>query len=373
MPSPSIRSNADFFRRLWKFTFVLSSLVAVGFLLYRLSNVVVVVLLSLMLTTTLNPLVKSLQKRFSRHFSITIIITTILLSLVSFLVLTIPPVVNQSDALVRNLPKYSVQVEKSLGRFGPAFQRTTKKWTSPNAVATVEPQTLQNVGQEVLGFLTGLATVLIMTTYLLVDGAQVATTLTKLFPRASRLTLRRLFGEIGEQVGEYLRGQVITSGLAAAFTAVFLVVVGVPEPFALAGLMAVADAVPIVGVFIGTIPAVLMALTKDTSTGVIVLVGYIVYHGIESYVLVPRIYGKMMKMPAVAILLAILVGSSLWGILGALFALPAAAAIPILLRYWEEWRTQQEALENAEGTLSDATPPPSPPSSEPEQMATPRS
>ena len=80
-----------------------------------------------------------------------------------------------------------------------------------------------------------------------------------------------------------------------------------------------------------------------------------------------------MKMPAVAILLAILVGSSLWGILGALFALPAAAAIPILLRYWEEWRVHQEGQENTKVTLSDATPPPSSPSSEPEQVTTSRS
>ena len=291
---------------------------------------------------SLNPISKILQKRITKQFSVTIIVTVLLVSLVGFFLLTIPPVVSQAGTLSGNLPKYSQQIERSLGKFGPAFHRATKKWTNPATAPSVAPQTMQNVGIEVLSFLTGLATVLVMTTYLLVDGALVANTLTGLFPREHRLLLRRLFGEIGEQVGEYIRGQLITSALAGGFTAAFLWALKVPEPFALAGLMAVADAVPMVGIFIGTVPAVFMALTKDTTTGGIVLIGYVFYHLVESYVIVPRIYGRRMKMPAFAILLAILIGSSLWGILGALFALPAAAAIPILMRFYEEWRARRE-------------------------------
>jgi predicted PurR-regulated permease PerM len=350
------KSSTDyFFLKLARFAGGIFVLLLAAWLIHQLVSVVVVTLLSLMLVASLSPILKRLQTKFSKHVSVSIIIATILIALVGFLTLTIPPIVSQAGNLLGNVPKYSKQIEKSLGKAGPAFHRATGKWTSPTTASSVEPQTVQSVGLEVLGFLTGLATVLIMTTYLLADGSRVASTLTGLFPRENRLLLRRLFGEIGEQVGEYIRGQAITSGLACGFTAVFLWALGVPEPLALAGLMAIADAIPMVGIFIGTVPAVLMALTKDTSTAVIVFVGYVLYHLLESYVIVPRIYGKMMKMPAVAILLAILIGSSLWGVLGALFALPTAAAIPILLRYWEEWRAQSERLETSKSRPDDVS------------------
>ena len=329
----------------WQIFYGLLRFAIVGlicYLAYRLVNVLVVFFLALVLTSALNPVVRNLQKRFTKGFSVTILVSSILVSIVGFLLLTIPPVVNQAGTLMVNVPKYNAQIEKSLGTFGLAFHRATAKWDKTTPAAAVEPQQLKTAGVEVLGFLTGLVTVLIMTTYLLADGASVATTLTGLFPRENRLMLRRFFGEISDQVGEYVRGQVITSALAGLFTAIFLWILGVPEPFALAGLMAVADAVPIVGIFIGTIPAILMALTVNPQTAIIVLIGYIVYHIVESYNLVPRIYGKMMKMPAIAILLSILIGSTLWGILGALFALPVAAAIPIVLRYWAEWSAQND-------------------------------
>lgn len=336
------RSINEFFAKLREFTALIAVVALAIFLLYRLSGVVVIILLSLMLTATLTPISKALQTRLSKYFSITIIISAVLLSIVGFLFLTIPPIVNQAGNLVKTLPEHSLQIEKSLGKFGPAYHRAVKKWIKPTAASEVEPQTIQSIGGQVLSFLANLATVLLMTTYLLADGSRVATTLAGLFPKESRLLLRRFFGEIGEQMGDYIRGQVITSALAGAFTAIFLFALGVPQPLALAALMAIADAVPIVGVFIGTVPAVMMALTKSPTTAFLVLMGYMLYHVLESYVIVPRIYGKMMKMPAVAILLAILIGSSLWGIIGALFALPMAAAIPTIIRYWSEWQDQQD-------------------------------
>ncbi|MGC4042817.1 MAG: AI-2E family transporter [Armatimonas sp.] len=346
------RSINEFFAKLREFTALIAVVLLAIFLLFRLSGVVTIILLSLMLTATLTPISKALQKKLSKHFSVTIIISAVLLSIVGFLALTVPPVVNQAGNLIKKLPENSLRIEKSLGKFGPAYHRMANKWTKPSAAVEVAPQTLQSIATPVLGFIANLATVLLMTTYLLADGGRVATTLTGLFPKECRLLLRRFFGEIGEQMGDYIRGQVITSALAGAFTAVFLFVLGVPEPLALAGLMAIADAVPIVGIFIGTVPAVMMALTKSPGTAFIVLVGYLLYHALESYVIVPRIYGKMMKMPAVAILLAILIGSSLWGIIGALFALPVAAAIPTIIRYWSEWQDQQESSSSSPATAA---------------------
>jgi predicted PurR-regulated permease PerM len=97
-----------------------------------------------------------------------------------------------------------------------------------------------------------------------------------------------------------------------------------------------------VGPLIGTVPAVMMALTQGTPVALIVLVGYILYHQVESHLLVPRIYSTTMSLSPSVIVIAILVGATLMGILGALLALPVAAAVPVVLRYIHEWQERDE-------------------------------
>jgi predicted PurR-regulated permease PerM len=145
-----------------------------------------------------------------------------------------------------------------------------------------------------------------------------------------------------------MRGQLITSALAGLFAYVLLGAFGVPEPLALAFLMAVTDAIPMVGPLIGTVPAVLMALTQGVPVALIVLAAYIAYHQIESHVLVPKIYGTTMSLSPSVIVIAILIGATLMGVLGALLALPVAAAVPVVLRHVEEWRERAEGPETAE-------------------------
>jgi predicted PurR-regulated permease PerM len=150
-----------------------------------------------------------------------------------------------------------------------------------------------------------------------------------------------MLAEISAQVGGYMRGQLVTSALAGLFSFALLVALHVPEPLALAFVMAAADAIPMVGPLIGTVPAVLMALTLGAPTALAVGAGYVIYHLFESHVLVPRIYGNIMKLSPSVIIIAILIGATLMGILGALLALPVAAAVPVVLRYVGEWRDRE--------------------------------
>jgi predicted PurR-regulated permease PerM len=103
----------------------------------------------------------------------------------------------------------------------------------------------------------------------------------------------------------------------------------------------VADAMPLVGLPVGMIPAVLMALTLSPTKALVVAVSYIVYHQFETTVLIPRLYSKSMNLSGSVILIAILMGGQLMGVVGALLALPVAAAIPLILRYIGQWRDRQ--------------------------------
>jgi predicted PurR-regulated permease PerM len=315
-------------------------------LVLKVWPVVVLLVLSLMLVATFNPLVRRLQARLNRTWALTAVIVGVILSGALLLALMIPPFVRQASGLMRHLPEYAASMEAAVQRAGLSVKLSsfTRNWTEQ--VSAAGPQLLDLLGT-VLSGITGVLTVAVLTIYLLIEGPRVGSGLVRLFPRAERLPVRQLLAEIGQQVGSYMRGQLLTSLLAGLFSYVLLLVFRVPEPLALAFLMAVADAVPMVGPLIGTVPAVLMALTRGGPTALAVGIGYLVYHQIESHLIVPRIYGSTMKLPASVILIAILIGATLMGILGALLAIPVAAAVPALLRFAGEWRDRQAEVEPA--------------------------
>jgi predicted PurR-regulated permease PerM len=146
--------------------------------------------------------------------------------------------------------------------------------------------------------------------------------------------VRQALPEISKVVSGYLAGQVITSLLFGIFTFTVLSIAGVPQPLFLALLAGILDAVPIVGVFIATIPAFLLALTVSVPAAIAVLIAYVVYQQIENYVIVPRVYRNTLQISSFAVLIAVIIGSELLGIVGALIALPIAAAIPVVERVW---------------------------------------
>jgi predicted PurR-regulated permease PerM len=130
--------------------------------------------------------------------------------------------------------------------------------------------------------------------------------------------------------------------LFAIFTFVLLTFLDVPSALVLALIAAVGDAIPQVGVFLATIPAVLLALTVSLETAVIVLIAYAVYQQIENYVTSPRIFSQTLELRPLVTLIAILIGGKLLGIVGVLLALPVAAAIPAVMEIWLEEETAAE-------------------------------
>jgi predicted PurR-regulated permease PerM len=131
-------------------------------------------------------------------------------------------------------------------------------------------------------------------------------------------------------------GQGINSLTFGTFAFITLTILGVPETLLLAVLAAVFDAVPIVGVPIATIPALLLALTESWQTAVIVLIAYTIYQQFENYVMVPRVFGNTLQVSSLSILVGVLVGGQLLGVIGIILSLPITAAIPVLERVWNE-------------------------------------
>jgi predicted PurR-regulated permease PerM len=141
-------------------------------------------------------------------------------------------------------------------------------------------------------------------------------------------------------VGGYIRGQAITSGAIFFFTFVMLEALRVPNALAIAAIAAVADLIPLVGVYILLTPIVVVTLSKSITTMVIAVGLSLLYQQFEDRVLTPRVYGATLRLPTIAVVLSILIGAELMGLVGALVALPVAAAIRVVIEYFADVRHQ---------------------------------
>jgi putative heme transporter len=143
--------------------------------------------------------------------------------------------------------------------------------------------------------------------------------------------LARVLLNLETIVGGYLRGQIITSVSMGVFTFGLLAITQVPNALALAAFAALTDVIPFVGGLLATTPAVLVALSRGTGVTTIVLLAMIGYQEFESRVIVPRVYGQTLRLSSAVVVIALLVGGKLGGILGALLALPIAAALRMVI------------------------------------------
>ena len=173
--------------------------------------------------------------------------------------------------------------------------------------------------------------------YMMIDRDRLRGGLFAIVPRSHHIRLSRVMMNLETIVGGYIRGQIITCALMAVFTFFLLVACGVPHALAIAVFGGVADVLPYIGIFLTMGPAVVAAMAQGPAVTVLVLVLMLAYEEFESRVIVPLVYGRALRLPSSVVLFSLVVGATLLGIVGALLALPVAAAILMLI---EELRVQ---------------------------------
>jgi predicted PurR-regulated permease PerM len=318
--------------------------VAALWFLIQVFPVMILVVCSLMLVATFNPMVRRLQARFGRSWAIVGVVTGLVVLFLGTLALLIPPLVYQGYSLFQHAPQYARAAQQMLAthRIHVNVEQMVGRLVGDPSSAAPE---LMGVLSSTVNGITAFGTVAILTIYFLIEGPQAGTSLMRLLPKKDRLGARKLVTQIGLAVGNYMRGQIITSGLAGLFALVTLLILGVPGALALAALAAIADAIPIIGLLIAILPAALMALTLSTAKAEIVVVTYLIYFQLENHLIAPRIYGKALGLRLSVVVISILVGVELMGLLGAVLALPVAAAIPSLIAYIQEYQERHSTAE----------------------------
>jgi len=303
-------------------------------LVAQLWTVVLLLVVTLVLVGTLNPLVSRLEARGMRRTPAVALIFLGGLVLTGLLgLLTLPALVRQVTEIATKLPGYQEQLAHWLELHRPlaALAHTVRQGGSNESMHELGAQALELSGRAVM--LVGYAvTSLFLAFYLLVDPERARGALYALLPRHYHVRAARILLNLQTIVGGYMRGQIITSACITVFALGLLLAFRVPNALALAVFAGMTDVLPFVGGILATTPAVLGALSRGTGPALIVLAAMLAYQEFESRVLVPRVYGRTLRLPAAAVILALLCGGLLLGILGALLALPVAAGLFMAIR-----------------------------------------
>lgn len=309
-------------------------LVIAGLWLFiRLLPVVLVLVVALMIIGTLGPAVEWLEQRgVRRDAGIAIVFTVLFVSTALIFALTIPELVNQVRSLIG---------------MEPALRERLAVWLAQSPLTASLADALRNVKYDAL-IKSSAATVLTFSTqvmevvaygvgaiflalYMMVDRDRLRGALFALVPRTHHIQLSRILVNLETIVGGYIRGQVITCALMTVFMFVLLTACGIPNALVIAVFGGLADVLPYIGIFLTMTPAVAAALPFGPVITLVVFVLMLAYEEFESRVLVPMVYGRELRLPSSVVLFSLIAGATLFGIIGALLALPVTAAILMLI------------------------------------------
>jgi predicted PurR-regulated permease PerM len=314
--------------------FLALGIVAGVWALGQLTTVVAVIVIALVLVGTFEPIVAWLGRRgLPRHWSLVVVFFAATLVLAGVMLLMVPPLLAQTVHLVGEAPQERTKLVQWLEGY---------RWSKP-LIGAINDLPLDhlaaNAGTVMIGYSTKLFAAigygissLFLALYLLADPKSAKGMLYAIVPRHHHVKLASILLELKQIVGGYIRGQAITSLAIAVFVFVLLLILGVDNALAIALFAGLTDIIPFVGGYVASTPVVVAAAPHGIVTAIVVLVLMVLYQEFESRILVPRVYGRVLRLPPAIVIVSLLVGGTLAGVLGALLALPIAAAVRMLIR-----------------------------------------
>ena len=322
------------------------SVIVLLWALIKLQVELFLIVISVLLAIALDTPVAATEKRgWGRAVGVTLVGIAMLLVILFGAAVVLPPLVEEIREFTENLPFLRHEVERKLGDYPFLSQVVNQILTLPESPGVIRWMRQPLAwGKLAVGMVTALLLVLILTLYLLLDGKRLYAWVLAYVPRKHRRRMAEMAPEVSEVVRGYVQGQLLTSVLCAVSTWVVLRVLDVPAALPLGILAGIADVIPVLGMIISIVPAVLLALTVSPLTAAAVLAFFLLYNALETYVLLPRVYGQRLRLSTLAVLLALIIGGSLGGIMGAILVLPIVAAYPIFERVWLHQYMNEEVL-----------------------------
>jgi predicted PurR-regulated permease PerM len=272
------------------------------------------------------------NRNLPRWAAVTLVVVVALAILVGFVAATIPPLNQQAHELIGQAPHYLQQARDHSSLIGRLSERFHLQERVRDAISDTRSRAfdgLVEAGSAVFGVLSDLGVVTVLTVYFLVDMPRIRATLYRLMPASRRPRVILLGDEVLAKVGAYVLGNVATSIIAGAATVMWCLLLDVPYPLLLGAFVAILDLIPYGSTVAGVVVAV-VALTISIPVSIATIAFYIAFRWFEDYLLVPKVIGRAVQVPAGVTVVAVMIGAALLGIVGALVAIPVAAAVQLL-------------------------------------------
>lgn len=307
-----------------------------AYAIYVLWSLLLLVFLALFLAVTLHAFLEWLDGKGLRHWCSLLVVIGGLLAVLSIgMALIVPELIEQAATFSHNLPKLHEDALNQLPMSSSIRQSIDQLLENADwAQASTWLGHFWSAGGIALGGISEIMLLIVIALYLLIDGSKTFEWFLAFFSPLKRAKLSITAEEISLVIFGYVSGQVITSALVTVFVFVVLSVLNVPGALLLAILAGLLDILPILGIIFAIVPAFLLALSVSPKTAVIVVGLYLLFHALEVYFIVPKVYGRHLRVSTLTVLLGLLAGTLLAGIPGALAALPVIASYAAIERIW---------------------------------------
>ncbi len=305
---------------------------AIAYTVIAAGQVLVLLGLAFVIAVGLDPVVLWLYRRGVPRWTAVAAVVALVIGVVGgFLALAVPLVTEQASNLSQELPRYL----HDLDRHSHAFSKLDAKFHIVRGLQKLLQggssfDSVVGLGKALLGFISSLLLVTVVAIYLLIDLPRVRRAIYLLAPRSRRPRMVLLTDEILDRVGGYVLGNLLLSVIAAALTIAWALIFGIPYALLQGLLVGLLDLIPIIGSTIGGIIVSVVALTVSLPVAIATGAFYAVYRFLEDYLLTPRIMTRTVAVPGLVTVLATVLGGALLGVVGALVAIPVAAAVKLL-------------------------------------------
>jgi predicted PurR-regulated permease PerM len=335
-------SDKEFTGRMLQTVFTVTALVIVLAAMWAAREALMLIYVSAIIAMGFSPLVRMIERprtsrrgrRVPRTLAILVIYLTIVAVVVLVFLMVVPPLIEQARELWGRGPEVFNRAQQFLIRYKlmthrVSFEEAVKSapaGSSGNAVGTV-----LGALWGLIGGVFGIVTILILSFYFLVEAQSLFEYVTRAVPQRSRARLMTASGESVSKVSAWLGAQVILAGVMGTFAAVGLGLMEVPYFYVVALIAALGETIPIIGPVIGGVSAVAVALTVSPKLALTVGIYFLVLHQLEANILVPKIMEKRVGVSPVTVMVALLIGGSLLGLIGAILAIPTAAILSVIV------------------------------------------
>ncbi len=325
---------------------VLATLVAI-YLVKLLAHIEALLVISAFFAVVITPAVDAVRRRLhvKRGLATTVVFLVGIALLVGMLYAFITPLVDQTQEAIDEFPTYLSDAREGRGPLGDLVKRfdldrryEENKEKIEDSLSRASGPALSVAGRVFAGFVS-LLTVLVLTFMMVLYGPELLRGALGTLAPARRERVSTVAADCAKALTGYVMGNLVISIIAGVTTFLALLAFGVPFRGVLALWVGFADLIPLVGATLGAIPTVVVAFLHSTTAGIGVLVFYVVYQQIENHVLQPAIMSKTVHINQLFVLVSVLIGVELFGILGALLAIPAAGVISVVVRdLWDHRR-----------------------------------